>query len=257
MGFRGCLRLDVLASAKQVEGSFKVPRPKVSSMMASIDEDVKNSSLADQDDVGSGVSSSGQNKSRKYRDSSGSKTFDSDLQKVSLKKNDLLDMLLPHIQRLCRLENVMKLSARIICPKRLTGKIWKYLIRRRMAAHKLKYPDEQMISLGIGDITEPIPEVVTSAMAKCYLELVLGWVKSRSILKADWRQHQLHQTPSVFLELFKGSYDNDTYSDVYGVCFIFISAQVVNKSCNKPLGVVFLATSTRIKWFSSGYVKKI
>ena len=46
-------------------------------MMASIDEDVEKSSLADQDDVGSGVSSSGQNKSRKYCDSSGSKTFDS------------------------------------------------------------------------------------------------------------------------------------------------------------------------------------
>ncbi|GJY03108.1 zinc finger, PMZ-type containing protein [Tanacetum coccineum] len=65
--------LDVLASAKRVEGSFKVPKPKVSSM----DEDVEKTSLADQDDVGSGVSSSGQNKSRTYRDSSGSKTFDS------------------------------------------------------------------------------------------------------------------------------------------------------------------------------------
>ncbi|GJU98195.1 reverse transcriptase domain-containing protein [Tanacetum coccineum] len=49
-------------------------------MMASIDEDVEKSSLADQDDVGSGVSSSGQNKSRKYRDSSGNKTFDSESQ---------------------------------------------------------------------------------------------------------------------------------------------------------------------------------
>ncbi|GJY73177.1 retrotransposable element Tf2 [Tanacetum coccineum] len=40
-------------------------------------EDVEKSSLADQDDFGSGVSSSGQNISRKYRDSSGCKTFDS------------------------------------------------------------------------------------------------------------------------------------------------------------------------------------
>ncbi|GJZ92657.1 pre-mRNA-splicing factor ATP-dependent RNA helicase DEAH7 [Tanacetum coccineum] len=69
--------LDVLATAKRVEGSFKVPSPKVSSMMSSMDEDVEKTSLADQDDVGSGVSSSGQNKSRTYRDSSGSKTFDS------------------------------------------------------------------------------------------------------------------------------------------------------------------------------------
>lgn len=30
----------------------------------------------------------------------------------------------------------------------------------------LKYPDAQVISLGIGDTTEPIPEVIASAMAK-------------------------------------------------------------------------------------------
>ncbi|GJW17513.1 hypothetical protein Tco_0024949 [Tanacetum coccineum] len=46
-------------------------------MTTSIDEDVEKCSLADQDDVGSGVCSSGQNKSRKYHDSSGSKTCDS------------------------------------------------------------------------------------------------------------------------------------------------------------------------------------
>ncbi|GJW66694.1 pre-mRNA-splicing factor ATP-dependent RNA helicase DEAH7 [Tanacetum coccineum] len=62
------------------------------------DEDVEKSSLADQYDVGSGVSSGGQNKSRKYRDSSGSKTFDSDNIK-SLEKNDLLDMLVPRMLR--------------------------------------------------------------------------------------------------------------------------------------------------------------
>lgn len=39
-------------------------------------------------------------------------------------------------------------------------------IARRKAAHMLKYPDAQVISLGIGDTTEPIPEVITSAMAK-------------------------------------------------------------------------------------------
>ncbi|GJZ79695.1 retrovirus-related pol polyprotein from transposon TNT 1-94 [Tanacetum coccineum] len=46
----------IILSANRVEGSFKV-----SSMMASIDEDVEKSSLTDQDDVGSSVSSSGQN----------------------------------------------------------------------------------------------------------------------------------------------------------------------------------------------------
>jgi LL-diaminopimelate aminotransferase len=30
----------------------------------------------------------------------------------------------------------------------------------------LKYPDAKVISLGIGDTTEPIPEVITSAIAK-------------------------------------------------------------------------------------------
>lgn len=30
----------------------------------------------------------------------------------------------------------------------------------------LKYPDAEVISLGIGDTTEPIPEVITSALAK-------------------------------------------------------------------------------------------
>lgn len=39
-------------------------------------------------------------------------------------------------------------------------------IARRKAAHMLKYPDAQVISLGIGDTTEPIPEVITSSMAK-------------------------------------------------------------------------------------------
>ncbi|GJR89954.1 hypothetical protein Tco_0213965 [Tanacetum coccineum] len=58
--------LLIILSAKRVEGSFKDVRPKVSSMMASIDEDVEKSSLTDQDDVGSGVSRSRQNKSRNF-----------------------------------------------------------------------------------------------------------------------------------------------------------------------------------------------
>ncbi|KAJ0009891.1 hypothetical protein Pint_33566 [Pistacia integerrima] len=39
-------------------------------------------------------------------------------------------------------------------------------VARKKAAHLLKYPDAHVISLGIGDTTEPIPEVITSAMAK-------------------------------------------------------------------------------------------
>ncbi|GMY38845.1 LL-diaminopimelate aminotransferase, chloroplastic [Fagus crenata] len=52
--------------------------------------------------------------------------------------------------------NMAKLQAGYLFPE----------IARRRAAHLLKYPDAQVISLGIGDTTEPIPEVITSAMAK-------------------------------------------------------------------------------------------
>ncbi|CAI0469074.1 unnamed protein product [Linum tenue] len=39
-------------------------------------------------------------------------------------------------------------------------------VARRRNAHKEKYPDAQVISLGIGDTTEPIPDVITSSMSK-------------------------------------------------------------------------------------------
>lgn len=32
--------------------------------------------------------------------------------------------------------------------------------------HIRKYPDAKLIRLGIGDTTEPIPEIITSAMAE-------------------------------------------------------------------------------------------
>jgi aspartate/methionine/tyrosine aminotransferase len=44
-------------------------------------------------------------------------------------------------------------------------------IARRRAAHLLKNPDAKIISLGIGDTTEPIPEVITNAMAE-----VISWL---------------------------------------------------------------------------------
>lgn len=55
-----------------------------------------------------------------------------------------------------RNENFAKLQAGYLFPE----------IARRRAAHLLKYPDAQVISLGIGDTTEPIPEVITTAMAE-------------------------------------------------------------------------------------------
>ncbi|KAK3227480.1 hypothetical protein Dsin_007342 [Dipteronia sinensis] len=57
--------------------------------------------------------------------------------------------------------NIAKLQAGYLFPE----------IARRKAAHLLKYPDAQVISLGIGDTTEPIPEVITSAMEKRASEL--------------------------------------------------------------------------------------
>nr|CAB3454968.1 unnamed protein product [Digitaria exilis] len=45
-------------------------------------------------------------------------------------------------------------------------------IARRRAAHLLKYPDTKIISLGIGDTTEPIPHVITNAMAELSVQKV-------------------------------------------------------------------------------------
>ncbi|GAU47664.1 hypothetical protein TSUD_90870 [Trifolium subterraneum] len=58
--------------------------------------------------------------------------------------------------KVSRNENMGKLQAGYLFPE----------IARRKSAHLLKYPDAKIISLGIGDTTEPIPEVITSALAK-------------------------------------------------------------------------------------------
>ncbi|XVE48651.1 hypothetical protein DITRI_Ditri01bG0019200 [Diplodiscus trichospermus] len=55
-----------------------------------------------------------------------------------------------------RNSNIAKLQAGYLFPE----------VARRRAAHLEKYPNAQVISLGIGDTTEPIPDVITSAMAK-------------------------------------------------------------------------------------------
>lgn len=58
--------------------------------------------------------------------------------------------------KVSRNANMGKLQAGYLFPE----------IARRRAAHMVKYPDAKVISLGIGDTTEPIPEVITSAMAE-------------------------------------------------------------------------------------------
>lgn len=61
-----------------------------------------------------------------------------------------------HKTKVSRNGNLAKLQAGYLFPE----------IGRRRTAHMQKYPDAQVISLGIGDTTEPIPEVITSAMAQ-------------------------------------------------------------------------------------------
>ncbi|CAO2826688.1 unnamed protein product [Amaranthus hypochondriacus] len=58
--------------------------------------------------------------------------------------------------KVSRNSNMAKLQAGYLFPE----------IARRRAAHMAKHPDAQVISLGIGDTTEPIPDIITSAMAK-------------------------------------------------------------------------------------------
>lgn len=58
--------------------------------------------------------------------------------------------------KVSRNENMAKLQAGYLFPE----------IARRRGVHLTKYPDAQVISLGIGDTTEPIPDVITSAMAE-------------------------------------------------------------------------------------------
>jgi len=53
-------------------------------------------------------------------------------------------------------ENFLKLKAGYLFPE----------ISRRIRAHKEKNPDAKIISLGIGDVTQPLPPVVISAMKK-------------------------------------------------------------------------------------------
>ncbi|XP_039136093.1 LOW QUALITY PROTEIN: probable LL-diaminopimelate aminotransferase, chloroplastic [Dioscorea cayenensis subsp. rotundata] len=61
-----------------------------------------------------------------------------------------------HKTNVSRNTNMAKLQAGYLFPE----------IARRRSAHMLKYPDAKVISLGIGDTTEPIPDVITSAMSK-------------------------------------------------------------------------------------------
>ncbi|CAL5338168.1 unnamed protein product [Camellia sinensis] len=73
---KSLLGLDVLANVKRgeskVDGAFKVPRERVTSVVASLDEE-ENSALSGMDEVGSGVNSSARSfTGRRYRETSAS-----------------------------------------------------------------------------------------------------------------------------------------------------------------------------------------
>lgn len=100
----------------------------------------------------------------------GQNTFDSRIQKVSVpaKSGGICRCIVvastektAYKTKVSRNENMGKLQAGYLFPE----------VGRRRNAHKSKYPDAQVISLGIGDTTEPIPEVITTAMAKRSLAL--------------------------------------------------------------------------------------
>ena len=60
---------------------------------------------------------------------------------------------------------------------------------RRKAAQMVKYPNAKVINLRIGNTTEPIPEVITSAMAEVgFLDSLFGTgLKCHSTCIFRWR----------------------------------------------------------------------
>ncbi|CAN6290351.1 unnamed protein product [Urochloa humidicola] len=78
-----------------------------------------------------------------------------------------LDVIAPHVKTeaartsVLRNPNMEKLQKGYLFPE----------ISMKHEAHMKKYPDAKVISLGIGDTTEPIPSVITSAMAEYALAL--------------------------------------------------------------------------------------
>ncbi|XP_048493619.1 LL-diaminopimelate aminotransferase, chloroplastic-like isoform X2 [Beta vulgaris subsp. vulgaris] len=58
-------------------------------------------------------------------------------------------------------------------------------IAKRRAAHLVKYPDAQVISLGIGDTTEPIPDIITSMAKKVRYAIASSFYGSLDIEEGD------------------------------------------------------------------------
>lgn len=56
-------------------------------------------------------------------------------------------------------------------------------IGKRKVAHMVKYPNAEVISLGVGDTTEPIPSAVTKAMAEV---IIYQNKRERNASVKDW-----------------------------------------------------------------------
>jgi hypothetical protein len=54
-------------------------------------------------------------------------------------------------------------------------------ISMRCEAHQKKYPDAKVISLGMGDTTQPIPSILTSTMTEVHIYPFLSSLKQNSL----------------------------------------------------------------------------
>ncbi|XP_057954612.1 probable LL-diaminopimelate aminotransferase, chloroplastic isoform X2 [Malania oleifera] len=96
----------------------------------------------------------------------------------------------PFLQ-LCLLKNFRdpKNIMILICASWTTNLERVFLVERRMAEHKMKHPEERIISLGVSETSKPLPEFITSAMAM--KSLTLSTLDGNSVYGARRVEEQL------------------------------------------------------------------
>jgi hypothetical protein len=79
-------------------------------------------------------------------------------------------------------------------------------IGMRQMAHMAKYPNAEVISLGVGDTTEPIPSVVAKAMAKVILYFLYKWKDEECLTVKEWYHaclvYSFRELSSIMSKLF-------------------------------------------------------
>ncbi|XP_078164680.1 aminotransferase ALD1 homolog isoform X2 [Carex rostrata] len=75
-----------------------------------------------------------------------------------------------HQDRIAKIVGQRKVTRNVNMEKLRNGFLFPEIGKRKVA-HMVKYPNAEVISLGVGDTTEPIPSVVTKAMAEYALAL--------------------------------------------------------------------------------------